>query len=137
MISMHRRIRAVTDARERHTRYWRVNRFHFNILGIPVNPPPLRGSLPRKSLISRMDWVSHAGDINLPHIPFPPAWSPPTLSSVIIFVYNRTAISVNHRDVSQGSRWRAKKTPCGCSLHFVLVPKEKWKSPCNFTKSLC
>jgi hypothetical protein len=29
--------------------------------------PPLRGSLPRKSLISRMDWVSCAGDINLPH----------------------------------------------------------------------
>jgi hypothetical protein len=38
-----------------------------------------------------------------------------------------------------GSRWRAirvKKSPCGCSLRFVLVPKEKWKSPCNFTKSL-
>ena len=34
---------------------------------IPVNPPPFRGSLPRKSLISRMDWVSCAGDINLPH----------------------------------------------------------------------
>jgi hypothetical protein len=36
----------------------------------------------------------------------------------------------------QGSRWRAirvKMSPCG----FVLVPKEKWKSPCNFTKSLC
>ena len=42
--------------------------------------------------------------------------------------------------LKQGSRWRvirAKKTPCGCSLRFVLVPKEKWKSPCNFTKSLC
>ena len=34
---------------------------------IPVNPPPFRGSLPRKSLISRMEWVSCAGDINLPH----------------------------------------------------------------------
>ena len=34
---------------------------------IPVNPPPLRGSLPRKSLISCMDWVSCAGDISLPH----------------------------------------------------------------------
>jgi hypothetical protein len=37
--------------------------------------------------------------------------------------------------LNQGSRWRAiqaKKSPCGCSLHFVLVPKEKWKSPCNF-----
>ena len=34
--------------------------------------------------------------------------------------------------VIQGSRWRAiraKKSPCGCSLRFVLVPKEKWKSP--------
>jgi hypothetical protein len=40
----------------------------------------------------------------------------------------------------QGSRWRAiraKKSPCGCSLRFVLVPKEKWKSHCDFTKSLC
>ena len=44
---------------------------------ILVNPPPFRGSLPRKSLISRMDWVSCAGDINLPHTPFPPARSPP------------------------------------------------------------
>jgi hypothetical protein len=38
----------------------------------------------------------------------------------------------------QGSRWRAiraKKSPCGCSFRFV--PKEKWKSPCNFTKSFC
>jgi hypothetical protein len=33
MNSMHRRIRAVTDAWGGHTRYWRVNRFHFNILG--------------------------------------------------------------------------------------------------------
>jgi hypothetical protein len=31
----------------------------------------------RKSLISRMDWVSCAGDINLPHTPFPPAQYPP------------------------------------------------------------
>ena len=45
---------------------------------IPVNPPPFRGSLPRKSLISRMDWVSCAGDIDLPHTPFPPGRSPPT-----------------------------------------------------------
>ena len=44
---------------------------------IPVNPPPFHGNLPRKSFISRMDWVSCAGDINLPHTPFPPARSPP------------------------------------------------------------
>ena len=43
---------------------------------IPINPPPLHGSLPRKSLISHVDWVSCAGDINLPHTPFPPARSP-------------------------------------------------------------
>jgi hypothetical protein len=41
-------------------------------VSIPVNPPPFRGSLPCKSLISRMDWVSCAGDINLPHTPFLP-----------------------------------------------------------------
>ena len=42
---------------------------HENIIrfNIPVNPPPLRGSLLRKSLISRMDWVSRMGDNNLPH----------------------------------------------------------------------
>ena len=51
---------------------------------IPVNPPPFRGSLPRKSLISRMDWVSCAGDINLPHTPFPPGRSPPTKKSSTI-----------------------------------------------------
>ena len=34
---------------------------------IPVNSPPLRRSLPRKSLISHMDWVSRTGDINLLH----------------------------------------------------------------------
>ena len=47
---------------------------------------------------------------------------------------------VSNCSLRQGSRWksiRAKKSPCGSSLCFVLVPKEKWKSPCNFTKSLC
>ena len=39
---------------------------------IPVNPPPFCGILPRKSLISRMDWVSCVRDNNLPHLPFPP-----------------------------------------------------------------
>ena len=51
--------------------------FQLIIYYIPVNPPPLHGSLPRKSLISRMDWVSCTGDINLLHTPFPPARSPP------------------------------------------------------------
>ena len=51
---------------------------------IPVNPPPFRGSLPHKSPISHMDWVSCAGDINLPHTPFPPAWYPPNKKSSTI-----------------------------------------------------
>ena len=51
---------------------------------IPVNPPPFCGSLLRKSLMSRMDWVSCAGDINLPHTPFPPGRSPPTKKSSTI-----------------------------------------------------
>jgi hypothetical protein len=38
--------------------------------------PLFTGVSPRKSLISRMDWVSCAGDINLPHTPFPPARYP-------------------------------------------------------------
>ena len=52
---------------------------------LPVNPPPFRGNLPHKSLISRMDWVSCAGDINLPHTPFPPARYPPNKK----FKYNK------------------------------------------------
>ena len=52
---------------------------------IPVNPPPLHGSLPCKSLISRMDWVSCTGDINLPHTPFPPARSPPNKKNFFQF----------------------------------------------------
>ena len=47
------------------------------LYNIPVNPPPFHGSLLCKSLIYRMDWVSCAGDINLPHTPFPPARPPP------------------------------------------------------------
>ena len=47
------------------------------VLAYLFNPPPLHGSLPRKRLISRMDWVSCTGDINLPHTPFPPTRSPP------------------------------------------------------------
>ena len=34
-------------------------------------------TLPLCTGVSRMDWVSCAGDINLPHTPFPPARSPP------------------------------------------------------------
>ena len=49
-------------------------------ISIPVNPPPFRGSLPRKSFISRMDWVSCAGDINLPH-DLPPTKKSSTIKS--------------------------------------------------------
>ena len=47
---------------------------------IPVNPPPLCGSLPCKSLISRMNWVSCTGDINLPH-DLPPTKKSSTIKS--------------------------------------------------------
>jgi hypothetical protein len=43
-------------------------------------PPPFHGSLPRKSLISRMDWVSCTGDINLPH-DLPPTKKSSTIKS--------------------------------------------------------
>ena len=59
-----------------------------------------RESLPHKNLISRMDWVSSAGDINLPHIPFLPARSPPNkklvyfLQSPYLFTIDRLFLSI-------------------------------------------
>ena len=50
------------------------------LYNIPVNPPPFRGSLLCKSLIYRMDWVSCAGDINLPH-DLPPTKKSSTIKS--------------------------------------------------------
>jgi hypothetical protein len=55
--------RRFSSAREFQIKKWQQT--------IPVNPPPFR-----RSLISRMDWFSCAGDINLPHTPFPPARFP-------------------------------------------------------------
>ena len=52
-------------------------------------------TLPLCTGVSRMDWVSRGGDINLP----PTKKLFTVLSSVAIFVYNRSAISVNRRDV--------------------------------------
>jgi hypothetical protein len=66
---------------------------------IPVNPPPLRGSLPHKSLISRMDWVSCAGDINLPHTPFPPAWSPPQQKKILPILRVPSVSPVNFQNI--------------------------------------
>ena len=67
---------------------------------IPVNPPPFRGSLPRKSLISRMDWVSCAGDINLPHTPFPPARSPPNkkikYNKILTYILRSIFLEIPH-----------------------------------------
>ena len=57
-----------------------IHKLCFEDICIPVNPPPLRGSLPRKSLISRMDWVSCTGDINLPH-DLPPTKKSSTIKS--------------------------------------------------------
>jgi hypothetical protein len=76
----------------KHERLFNITLRH-KFMNIPVNPPPFRGSLPRKSLISRMDWVSCAGDINLPHTPFPPARSPPNKKiKSLIFVFRHITV---------------------------------------------
>ena len=70
---------------------------------IPVNPPPFRGSLPRKSLISRMDWVSCAGDINLPHTPFPPARYPPNkkikYNKILTYILRSIFLEIPHLEI--------------------------------------
>ena len=80
------------------------------LVDIPVNPPPFRGSLPRKSLISRMDWVSCAGDINLPRTPFPPARSPPykkiKYNKILTYILRSIFLEIPHLELP---RWW--KTP--------------------------
>jgi hypothetical protein len=70
---------------------------------IPVNPPPIRGSLPRKSLISRMDWLSCAGDINLPHTPFPPARYPPNkkikYNKILTYILRSIFLEIPHLEL--------------------------------------
>ena len=77
---------------------------------IPVNPPPFRGSLPRKSLISRMDWVACTGDNNLLHTPFPPARSPPNkkikYNKILTYILRSIFLEIPHLELL---RWR--KTP--------------------------
>ena len=72
-------------------------------VGIPVNPPPFRGSLPRKSLISRMDWVSCAGDINLPHTPFPPSRYPPNkkikYNEILTYILRSIFLEIPHLEL--------------------------------------
>ena len=79
-------------------------------IGIPVNPPPLRWSLPHKSLISRMDWVSCAGDINLPHTLFPLALSPPNkkikYNKILTYILRLIFLEILHLELP---RWW--KTP--------------------------
>ena len=70
---------------------------------IPINPPPLHGSLPRKSLISHVDWVSCAGDINLPHTPFPPARSPPNkkikYNKILTYILRSIFLEIPHLEL--------------------------------------
>ena len=72
-------------------------------LGIPVNPPPFHGSLPRKSLISRMDWVSCTGDINLPHTPLTPARSPPNkkikYNKILTYILRSIFLEIPHLEL--------------------------------------
>ena len=56
----------------------------FQIYPYLLTLPLFCGNLPCKSLISRMDWVSCAGDINLPHTLFLPHDIPPTKKSSTI-----------------------------------------------------
>ena len=71
---------------------------------IPVNPSPFHGSLPRKSFISRMDWVSCAGDINLLHTPFPPARSPPNkkikYNKILTYILRSIFLEILHLELS-------------------------------------
>jgi hypothetical protein len=73
------------------------------LLNIPVNPPPFRGSLPHKSLISRMDWVSCTGDINLPHTPFPPARSTPNkkikYNKIFTYILRSIFLEIHHLEL--------------------------------------
>ena len=71
---------------------------------IPVNPPPFCGSLPRKSLISRMDWVSCAGDINLPHTHlFLPYDIPPTkkikYNKILTYILRSIFLEIPHLEL--------------------------------------
>ena len=85
-----------TEVDEQKTKYLQ----HFII---PVNPPPFRGSLLRKSLISRMDWVSYAGDINLPHTPFPPAGYPPNkkikYNKILTYILQSIFLEIPHLEL--------------------------------------
>ena len=86
-----------------------IELFNMNkyVLCIPVNPPPLRGSLPRKSLISRMDWVSCAGDINLPHTFSSRTISPPIkYNKILTYILRSIFLEIPHLELP---RWW--KTP--------------------------
>ena len=90
-----------------HTNYGFNELFHnCNVMSIPVNPPPFRGSLPRKRLISRMDWVSCAGDINLPHTSFPPARYPPNkkikYNKILTYILRSIFLEIPHLELP---RW--------------------------------
>ena len=66
---------------------------------IPVNPLPFRGSLPRKSLISRMDWVSCTGDINLPHTPFPPPNKIIKYNKILTYILQSIFLEIPHLEL--------------------------------------
>jgi hypothetical protein len=69
-----------------------------------------RWSLPRKSLISRMDWVSCAEDINLPHKSFPPARPLPNkkikYNKILTYILRSIFLEIPHLELP---RWW--KTP--------------------------
>jgi hypothetical protein len=93
------------------------------IVVIPVNTPPLRGSLPHKSLISRMDWVSCAGDLNLPHTPFPPARFPPNKNIFFRFWGSPPSLLSTFKIFRP---WKKSSTikswPTFCDQYFWIFP---------------
>ena len=81
---------------------------------IPVN------RLPCKSLISRMDWVSCAGDINLPHTPFPPTRYSPQQR---FFLPILRVPPVNFQNLPPVKKIRSIKSwPTFCDQNFWKFP---------------
>ena len=60
-------------------------------------------TLPRKSLISRMDWVSCAGDINLPHTPFPPPNKKKKYNKILIYILRSIFLEIPHLEMMKNA----------------------------------
>jgi hypothetical protein len=88
---------------------------------MPVNPPPFHRSLPHKSLISRMDWVSCAGDINLPHTPFPSARSPSNkkikYNKILTYILRSIFLEIPHLELPRW--WKMPRDTNGKGVRMI------------------